>query len=163
MLEIDKIIVFTDGGVRGNQNDENIGAWAYTVLQDNKERSNYAVELNTTNNIQEMKACIEALKAIEVTDIPIEIHSDSAYVINGMGKTKGTGWIDSWKDNGWTRGKKKEDIMNLELWKELDELRCKFDSVIFFKVKGHSGNDGNEKVDKLVNMAMDEHIENNKL
>lgn len=153
-----EIVIYTDGGNRNNQSENSIGAWAYTLTHNGETRENYGVELNSTNNIQEMKACVEALRSIDEYDIPIKIHSDSAYLINGIGKTQGTGWVDNWKKNDWTRGKKKEAIMNLELWKELDELRCKFDSVEFVKVKGHSDSEGNNRVDALVNLAMDEYL-----
>lgn len=154
---MEKIIAFTDGGCRGNGKENSVGAWAYTLEHEGNEEYNYQAESNTTNNIQELKACIEALKAIKTYDIPVEMHSDSAYVINGI-----SGWIHNWKKNDWTRGKNNDKpIMNLELWKELDELRCKFDSVEFIKVKGHSDNEGNNNVDELVNIAMDEYMENN--
>ena len=36
------------------------------------------------------------------TDIPVEIRSDSAYVINCMNKK----WYKKWMDNGWLNAKK---------------------------------------------------------
>lgn len=157
---MEKIEIYVDGGARGNGQLNSIGAWAYTMEYKGKEKYRYGVETETTNNKQEMRACIEALKSVKGMDIPIEIYSDSAYVVNGIGATAGAGkgWVDSWKNNGWTRGKKKEEIMNLDLWKELDELRHSFDSVTFIKVRGHSGDEGNERADDLVNIAMDEYL-----
>lgn len=110
----------------------------------------YGAERETTNNIQELKGAINALKQLKKTTIPIEIHVDSAYVLNGI-----TSWISGWKAKNWvTKGK--QPVKNVELWKELDELNQKFDSITWNKVKGHSDNAGNNRADELVNLAMDE-------
>lgn len=114
----------------------------------------YGAERETTNNIQELKAAINALKQLKKTTIPVEIHVDSAYVLNGI-----TSWISGWKAKGWVT-KNKQPVKNVELWKELDELNQKFDSITWKKVKGHSDNAGNNRADELVNLAMDELEEN---
>lgn len=56
------------------------------------------------------------------------------------------------------RQEKDQEIMNLELWKEMHSLRNQFDEVKFVKVKGHSTNEGNNRADELVNIAMDEYL-----
>ena len=104
---------------------------------------------NTTNNYCELYAILMALSYCSVNysnDNIFEINSDSAYCVNML---KENGWIYSWAKNGWTRGKKREPIENLELikqiWNYMQELNVKF-----VKVKGHSGNkDWNDYVDKL--------------
>lgn len=65
-----------------------------------------------------------------------------------------TTWIHNWKKKGWRKADKKP-VENKELWIELDTLRNEFHNVNFIKVKGHSGEDGNERVDQLCNEAMD--------
>lgn len=148
-----KIIIFTDGGVRNNDRIENIGAWAYTKQEGNETTECYEIVLNTTSDIQEMKACIEALKSVTNYNCPIEIYSDSSYLVNGMNK-----WIHTWKKNNWNRGKYNlKPLINLEQWKELDRLSSKFSNIRFIKVKGHSNNEGNNRVDKLVKIAMNEY------
>lgn len=47
-------------------------------------KSFYGAERDTTNNIQELKGAINALKQLKKTNIPIEIHVDSTYVLNGV-------------------------------------------------------------------------------
>ena len=107
-------------------------------------------EINTTNNIMELKGCIEGLKAIKNKTLPVEVYLDSAYVLNGI-----TNWIDGWKKKGWRTANKKP-VLNKELWIELDSERNKFNNIEFIKVKGHAGNEGNEIADRLCNEAMDE-------
>lgn len=150
-----KILIFTDGGVRNNDQEENTGAWAYSIMKDNKEeRYDYGIHLNTETDAQEMRACIEALKSIDDYDVFVEVHSDSSYLVNGMKK-----WVHTWKKNGWIRGKYlPKPIRHLELWKELDELSNKFSRLRFGKVKAHSDNEGNNRADELVNIAMDEYL-----
>jgi ribonuclease HI len=98
---------------------------------------------NTTNNRMELRAAIEGLKALK-EPCRVKLYSDSAYLINSFNE----GWIDNWKRNGWTRGDKKEELKNQDLWKELERL-TNVHSVDFIKVKGHSDNEYNNRCDKL--------------
>lgn len=144
------ITVFCDGGTRGNQFDENIGGYGIILEYKGNVKEMYSGELNTTNNIQELKAVINALLAIKTTNIPVVIHSDSAYVVNGMNS-----WIDGWKKRGWKKSNKKP-VENKELWVELDRLSSLQEDIKFVKVKGHVGIELNERADRLANLAMDE-------
>lgn len=146
-----EIIAYCDGGCRGNQDRENsIGGYGVILQYGEHIKEIYKGERNTTNNIQELKGAIATLEAIKSTNIPIKIHCDSAYVVNGMNQ-----WVKGWKKKGWKKGDGKIPE-NLELWKRLDELASLQDSVEFVKVKGHNGNEGNELADLLANRAMDE-------
>ena len=148
-----KVMLYTDGGVRGNQNENNIGSWgAYMIYRDYENRISGG-ERNTTNNIMELKGCIEGLKAIKNKNLPVVVHLDSAYVLNGI-----TSWIESWKRNGW-RTSTKKPVQNMALWRELEAERNKFFSIEFVKVKGHSDNEGNNIADKLCNDYMDKMME----
>ena len=144
-----KIEIWCDGGCRGNQSDENIGAWGvYMVYKDHaKELS--GGDINTTNNIMELTACIEGLKVIKDKSIPTIVYLDSAYVLNGI-----TNWIKGWKKNNW-KTSKKQPVLNRNLWIELDTLKSLFDDITFKKVKGHSDNFGNIQADRLCNEYMD--------
>lgn len=142
------IVIYTDGGVRGNGKDENIGGYGILMEYGDGKREIYVGERNTTNNIQEMKGVIEALKSVKTTNIPIRLYSDSAYVVNGINK-----WVHTWKSNNWTR--KTGEIKNLELWKEMHDLVLMQEDIKITKVKGHSDNEGNNRADELANMAMD--------
>lgn len=145
---------WSDGGCRGNGKKESIGAYAFYLEYwvDNKlihTKIDGDISYRTTNNIEELKGCIELLKAIKNKSIKLEVYLDSAYVLNGI-----TQWIDSWLKNGW-KNSKKQDVANKELWLELLNEKNKFSDIEFIKVKGHSGEVGNEKVDEWLNAIMD--------
>ena len=114
----------------------------------NNEKHLFGSEKLTTNNKMELKATIEALKAIKYPS-KIKLYTDSQYVKNGI-----TEWIINWKKNGWKTANKKK-VSNKELWIELDE-NVNLHNVEWFWVKGHSGNHYNEIADKLAVNAMNE-------
>lgn len=105
-----------------------------------KEISGYSA--NTTNNIMEITAVLEAVKMLKY-ECEITIYSDSAYVVNAFKQ----GWIYNWQKNNWKTADKKP-VKNQELWKELylELSKHKFD---FVKVKGHSDNEFNNRCDYL--------------
>lgn len=146
--------IFTDGGTRnnGNKNKVVLSAWAYTMRFGEHTKEDAGIYLNGTNQMMEIKAVIEGLKAMKRTDIPVVVHSDSAYVCNCI-KNR---WYVNWMKNGWRNAKGKE-VANQDLWKELLKQIERFDSLELRKVKGHSINEGNNRADELVNMKMDEH------
>ena len=129
------------------------GGWAYVILDENEKEicGGFSGNPCTTNNEMELTAIKQGLQRFLTFGFRgkgIAIHSDSAYCINIF-----TQWIEGWKNNGWTRGKKHEPIENLELIKEIYTLiqECKrcFCEVYFVKVKGHAGDYWNEKVDAM--------------
>ncbi len=147
MNKIEKVQIFTDGACKGNPGP---GGWgAILRFQDNEKELNGYNKL-TTNNIMELTAVIESLKAIS-KPFEIEITTDSKYVKNGI-----TAWIHNWKRNGWKTASKKP-VKNKELWIELDNLIQKH-NVLWKWVKGHSGHLENERADELANEAITNNI-----
>ena len=146
------IIIYTDGGARGNGKEDCVSAWAYTLQYGTHYKQNKGAVYGATNNQMEMTAIIQALRAINNKAVPVKLHSDSAYCITGI-----TSWIHNWKKKGWINSKK-EPVENKDLWIEMDNEVKKFTSIEFIKVKGHSDIEGNIQVDALVNQAMDELI-----
>ena len=145
------IEIYCDGGCRGNQNKNNIGAYGARLLYKDTHMDIKQAFVNVTNNQMELMACIESLLKLKRYDIPVTIYSDSAYVVNGMNK-----WVYNWEKNGWKTSTKK-DVENKELWNKLLNLSRLFVKIDYIKVKGHTGkNDGNSIADRLVNEAMDE-------
>lgn len=153
-----KIEVYTDGACRGNQFEVNIGAWAYYIKAKTSHKEYFAencnVAGNTTNNIMELTAVIEALKTLSDTNAyndEITVYSDSTYVVMGI-----TAWFKGWIKKNW------KDVKNKELWIKLLHSKNKFTNIRFQHVAGHSGNKHNEYVDRLCNEAMDNHLINHK-
>ena len=139
-----KILVYTDGGCRGNPGPGGYGA----VILDGEERTELARGFRlTTNNRMELLACIAALDALK-TPSDVVLHSDSRYVVNGMSK----GWAKKWRANNWMRTKT-DRAVNPDLWAEL-LLLCEKHDVEFRWVKGHAGNAGNERADALANKGV---------
>ncbi len=149
---MDEIIIYCDGGCRGNQSKNNIGAWGVVLTYKNNIKELSGSDKNTTNNKMELTATIRALQQLKKNDIPVRVHVDSAYVLNGI-----SSWIYGWIKNGW-KDSKKAPVKNKELWMELYELKRQFKDIQFIKVKGHSDNEGNNRADELCNIEMDKLI-----
>ncbi|MBU5485701.1 ribonuclease HI [Clostridium sp. MSJ-11] len=148
-----KITIYTDGACRGNGKENTIGAYGIVLMYNEHKREIKKAVRNTTNNIMELTAVIEALKILK-EPCEVQLYSDSAYVVNAINNK----WIDSWLKNGW-RTSSKEPVKNRELWEKLIEL-LSYHHVKFIKVKGHSDNEYNNRCDKLANEAMDEMLKN---
>ncbi len=146
-----KIIIYTDGACSGNQHNENIGGYGAVLIYRDNKKEIFGGEINTTNNRMELTACIKALLALKKKDIPVEIHTDSAYLCNCFNQK----WYEKWQKNGWMNSKK-EPVENKDLWMELINLVDSFNSIRFIKVKGHSGVELNELADALANKGMSE-------
>ena len=141
-----KLLIYTDGACSGNPGP---GGWGAILMYKDVKKEISGAEKNTTNNIMEMTAVIEALKMLKES-CDVTIYSDSAYVVNTFEK----GWLEKWKKNNWkTSGK--DDVKNKELWEALDELIQKH-NVEFIKVKGHSDNEYNNRCDYLATSAIKE-------
>lgn len=141
--------IYTDGGCRGNQEKNNIGAWGVYMTFKEHVKELKGSARNTTNNEMELIGCIAGLQAVKNKKAPTKVYLDSAYVLNGI-----TSWINNWKKNNWKTSTKKP-VVNKELWVELDRLKNEFKDIEFIKVKGHAGNFGNEQADRLCNEVMD--------
>ena len=145
------IKIYTDGAVSNNGSEKAVGGWAAIILEDGRAPIEiFGAEANTTNQRMEIKAVIIAFEQILKTphaEKYIEVYSDSAYVCNCINQK----WYEKWFNNGWVNSKK-EPVANKDLWESLfDKLNTleKNHQVTFVKVKGHSGNTWNEKVDRL--------------
>lgn len=150
---MDKVTIYTDGASRLNGKENNIGGYGVVLQYKNHTKELYQGFRNVTNNQMELKAAIEGLKAMKKFNIPVEVRTDSAYLCNCINQK----WYIKWMNNGWVTSSKKP-VENRELWIELLDLIDKFAFIQFTKVKGHSGEEGNERADKLANKAMDEMV-----
>jgi ribonuclease HI len=142
-----EITLYTDGACSGNPG---IGGWACVLIYKQYKKELSGAEENTTNNRMELKAIIEGLKAIKDESAIVNVYSDSAYSVNAINE----GWVYGWMMNGW-RTSGKDDVKNVDLWKELIALTKRHD-VTFIKVKGHADNELNNRCDALARGAIKE-------
>ena len=139
------VIIYTDGACRGNPGP---GGWGVLIEYGELSKQLYGGDVSTTNNKMELTEAIMALTEIK-EPCEIILYTDSKYVLQGIEE-----WIHNWKKRGW-RGANKKPVKNIDLWKELDELRDKH-NIKWNWVKGHSGDPGNETADMLANRGIDE-------
>jgi len=156
-------MIYTDGAAKGNPGR---GGWGAVVMKyepipcdDGPEvlyggvcqppRCEVIKEIGgrskrATNNQMELSAAIQALEYIKKEKIilPIEIYSDSKYVIFGITK-----WIDNWLKNNW-RNAAKKPVLNRGLWEELHALVSELKPALYY-VEGHTGDMYNERADEI--------------
>lgn len=142
---MNKIIIYTDGGCRGNPG---IGGWGAWLRYGDLDKKLKGCEKDTTNNRMELTAAIKALEVLKSDKIGVDLYTDSKYVMSGINE-----WIINWKQKNWKTSTKKP-VKNVDLWKKLDNLNQKY-CVNWCWVKGHSGDEGNDMADLLANQAMD--------
>ncbi len=135
--------IYTDGACLGNPGP---GGWAALVFDDGAPRELAGYEPQTTNNRMELRAAVEALRALgEPTEV--DLHTDSQYLRNGMSE-----WLVRWKRNGWRTADRKP-VKNVDLWQVLDALAQRH-VVRWHWVRGHCGHPENERCDALANEAI---------
>ncbi len=135
--------IHTDGACRGNPGP---GGWAWAQGPD---RYASGAEPHTTNQRMEIRAVIEALR--EVSDGPVEIVSDSSYVVKCFNER----WYVGWLRRGW-RNSQGKPVANRDLWESLFALTLDVGREVTFSwVKGHSGDAMNDFVDLLATRAAD--------
>ncbi|MBX3081129.1 MAG: ribonuclease HI [Anaerolineae bacterium] len=136
--------IYTDGGADPNPGP---GGWGAVLIF---ERNGEVItkELNggetaTTNNRMELTAAIYALRALKKPCV-VELHTDSSYLKNGITK-----WMPKWLENNFNKGK----IENVDLWQTLNSEVARHD-IRWHWVKGHAGDQYNERADQLATAAM---------
>jgi ribonuclease HI len=139
----DRVIIHTDGACSGNPGP---GGWGAVLQYGGTIKELKGGAPLTTNNQMELTAAIEALNALK-RPVKVELHTDSVYVKDGLNK-----WMPNWKKNGWRTADKKP-VKNLELWQALDSAVTRH-TIEWRWVKGHNGDEMNERADQLANEGM---------
>ena len=134
-----KIEIYTDGACSGNPGP---GGWGAILMYRDKKLEISGYEAQTTNNRMELTAVISALEALK-EPCKVSLYSDSAYTVNAFLEH----WIDSWQTKNW-KGADNKEVKNRDLWERLLNL-TKEHEVTFYKVKGHSDNEYNNRCDEL--------------
>ena len=138
-----KVAIWTDGACSGNPGP---GGWGAILRYGDKARELSGGEALTTNNRMELLGAINALEALS-RPCEVELHTDSQYLRNGV-----LTWMHNWKRNGWRTADKKP-VKNEDLWKRLDEAKQRHE-IEWRWVKGHAGNELNERADELARTGM---------
>lgn len=142
------VIIYTDGACSGNPGP---GGWAAILRFGPHEKVLQGGASLTTNNRMELRAAIAAFQALTRPCV-VEIHTDSDYLKRGI-----TEWMAGWLRNGWLRydphTQTKQPVKNRDLWQALNAA-IKPHRVTWHWVKGHAGDEFNERADRLAVAAL---------
>lgn len=139
--EIKPSVAYTDGSASPNPG---CGGWGYMIQRpDGRVIESSGGERETTNNRMELTAILMAMLALD-DGAAIVIYSDSQYAVNGL-----TVWSKKWARLNW-RKKGGGPMPNRDLWLELEVQKMRV-RARFLWVRGHNGDRGNERADKLAN------------
>ncbi len=130
----ERVIVYTDGACSGNPGP---GGWAWAIPGGEWARG---AEAATTNQRMELAAVLEAVTKLPG---PLEVVSDSTYVVNCFRDR----WWAGWHKRNWCNSQNKP-VANRDIWEPLIDLVLARD-VQFRWVKGHSTDSINAFVDQL--------------
>ncbi len=128
-------VVYTDGACSGNPGP---GGWGWAVPGGAWGRGH---DPDTTNQRMELRAVLEATRSL---DGELDVVTDSTYVANCFRD----GWWRGWEKRGW-RNSQKQPVANQDLWKPLIEAHKDGRFGVPRWVKGHSGDEMNDVVDRL--------------
>ncbi len=126
------ICIYTDGASSGNPGPSGIGV-LMRFRGHEKEISEYIG--TATNNIAELEAIRVALAQVKKKDLPVRVFTDSGYAYGLL--------VREWKAQ-----------KNEELVSEIRQMLPQFRDLKFVKVRGHAGEEGNERADFLATSAI---------
>ena len=133
------VTIYTDGACRGNPGPGGYGA---ILLSGESVKELSGGFRRTTNNRMELLAAIVGLETLN-RRCRVTLYTDSRYIVDAVNK----GWARRWRGNGWMRNKR-DPAVNPDLWGRLLELLDAHDVDVRW-VRGHAGNEGNERADRL--------------
>lgn len=138
------VVIYTDGACRGNPGP---GGWGALLSFGDHQKELFGGEAETTNNRMELMAAIQGLAALK-RGCRVDLFTDSQYVRLGI-----TQWLENWKRKGWKTANRKP-VKNQDLWQALDSEAARHE-IHWHWVKGHAGDEGNERADALANRGVD--------
>lgn len=128
----DAISIYTDGASSGNPGPSGIGV----LLRFGKHEKELSREIGiATNNIAELEAIKAALLELKTTKKPVRIFTDSTYALGVL--------TFNWK------AKKNGDLID-----SIKKSMKRFNDLKLIKIRGHAGQEGNERADFLANKAV---------
>jgi len=127
-----EVWVFTDGASSGNPGPSGIGV-VLRFGEHSKEISEYIGV--ATNNVAELKAIQAGLSALKNKNLPVRIFTDSSYAHGVL--------VLGWKAKA-----------NNQIVESIKKMMKKFKNLQIIKVRGHTGDKGNERADFLATSAI---------
>jgi ribonuclease HI len=144
-----ELLIWTDGACKVNPGP---GGWAAIVCDETGAvvSEHHGGAHATTNNIMEMTAALEGLRAVPASGRACVV-TDSRYLHDGM-----TSWLTGWKKRGWkTAGG--QAVKNREIWEALEAETGRHEAVRWHWVRGHVGTELNERADALAVLEAERH------
>lgn len=134
-------VIYTDGSLK-----KGLGSWAFVIMKNSKlVKEAFGTARNQTCTQMEFQAAIEALKALPLGSVA-KVYTDSRILVDTMNL-----WIADWKLNDWKKSNGRS-IPGINQIQSLDEL-CSQHKVEWEWVRAHTGNELNERCDKLCIIA----------
>lgn len=138
-----QVMIYSDGGAKPNPGGP--GGWAALLIYGPNQKELSGSEPDTTNNRMELTAACEALEAL-TQPCKVAFYTDSEYVQRGISE-----WLAGWIKRGWKTANR-QPVKNQDLWERLNEAAQRHD-IEWRWVRGHAGNEHNERVDQLATEA----------
>lgn len=142
MSTTEMVLIHTDGACLGNPGP---GGWGALLCYRGLERELSGAEDETTNNRMELMAAIAALEALK-RPCEVRLRTDSQYLRQGISE-----WLPRWIARDW-RTAAGGAVKNRDLWERLQRVAATH-RIHWEWVRGHSGDAGNERVDRLARQA----------
>jgi len=147
MVHVD---MFTDGSSPENSKGHGRGGYCAILVSGDRERVVSGALQNTTNNIAELTAVLEGIKALRVP-CDVLITTDSKLVI---------GWIHGWDTEknvpDPSKKFKRKDFECAKIARKIDDAIASGKHIVtFHHVKGHNGHEFNERCDLIARQEAD--------
>jgi len=142
-----KVIMYTDGSCWPTNGGP--GGYAAILVWEGHELVVQGNAKSSTNNRMEIMGVLEGLRALQTPCI-VEVHSDSQYVTKSIGTWENgkphwmnQGWMAKWVETAYHKK------ANADLWMAVETEVLRHTRVEMCWVKGHRGNEYNERCDAL--------------
>ena len=144
LTDSNMVDIWTDGGCKPNPGR---GGWAVVLRYKGTEREMSGGEAVTTNNRMELTAAAMALESLK-RPCNVALHTDSQYLKDGI-----TRWHTGWVRKNW-RTAGGDPVKNMDLWRRILDA-AKPHKIDWRWVRGHNGDEMNERVDVMATAARD--------
>ena len=142
-----RVEAYTDGACKNNNTYSGRSGGVGVNFPGNPEWNiSRPLTSNPVNNQRaELEAANDAMQRARDNGVDkLTVYSDSKYVVDGSNS-----WSKNWEQNGYKTASG-GDVKHQDLWREMQDHKRHMD-VEIKHVPGHSGNEHNDKADRLAN------------